>query len=197
MTHATHPHSPPTLVAMTQEELASGGKQLLIHYTYHTTPLGLCIVASTAKGLCYLAFGTSTDNMRRQMVARLPGAQYVEEATALHTQVVQALNNAQTLPAKVVLHVKASPFQLQVWTALASLASGQLSTYGKIAQEIGRPTASRAVGTAVGSNPIAYFIPCHRIVRGNGQLGGYRWGTAIKKQVLEQELSATDFSQLK
>ena len=156
-----------------------------IQYNFYDSPFGKALIASTDKGICYIAFGEEK-NMEKELNERYPKAKFVRETTDRHKQALGLFSGAKTGNA-LPLHVKGTDFQLKVWEALLQIPAGKTSTYKTIAQEIGQPAAVRAVGTAVGQNPVSYFIPCHRVIRTDGGLGGYHWGIDLKKQMLDKE----------
>lgn len=178
------------LEAMSPAEYRDGGRGLAIRYGVHATPFGLALIATTPKGVCNLEFVTDPDPVQAAVRLReiWPQAQLTLDAdAALCDRLLQPLDTA--LPQPLSLLVKGTNFQMQVWRALLKLPFGSLSTYQAIANDIGRPTASRAVGSAIGKNAIAYLIPCHRVIRTDGQLGGYRWGLPRKSTLLGWEAS--------
>jgi len=158
-----------------------------IHYDTYDTSFGKAVVASTETGICYIAFGEEK-RMLDELKQRYPQARLTKNKTDWHTQalaIIDGLEPSETMP----LHVRGTGFQRNVWNELLKIPSGKLSTYKTIAENINKPKATRAVGTAVGQNPVSYLIPCHRVIRTDGGLGGYHWGIEIKKQMLERELS--------
>jgi len=172
---------------MTPGEYKNGGSDLQIRYSYAGSPFGLILVASTAKGVCYMAFADDENRALQELQQLFPRAAYLQ-STDRHQQ--QALDfftrNWDDLP-EIRLHLKGSPFQLKVWEALLKVPAGALTTYGRIAASIDRPGASRAVGSAVGSNPVAFLIPCHRVIRNTGNIGGYHWGSVRKTAMMGWE----------
>ena len=168
---------------MTPAEYKNGGQELTVRYHFNSTPFGHILVASTAKGICYLAF--EEEHTIDNLVKQFPDALFIQEPDAMQQAALQVLHG-QALP-KIKLHLKSTPFQLKVWESLLKIPEGKLSTYGKLAGEIGMPSASRAVGTAVGNNPVAYLIPCHRVVQAAGTVGGYRWGCTRKAAIIGWE----------
>lgn len=181
-----------TLEAMSPAEYRDGGRGLAIHYGVHATPFGLALIATTPKGVCNLEF--IDDPESTQAATRLrelwPQAQLSLDAEATQAACDRLLHPLETPdPKPLSLLVKGTNFQMQVWRALLKLPFGSLSTYQTIANTIGRPTATRAVGTAMGKNAIAYLIPCHRVIRTDGNLGGYRWGLSRKSTILGWEAS--------
>jgi AraC family transcriptional regulator of adaptative response/methylated-DNA-[protein]-cysteine methyltransferase len=170
------------------------GQGLTIAYGFHPSPFGECLVATTPHGICHLAF---TDPIsRREAVDRL--RHDWPRATIVADQKGTALAAARAFPAPgeratpgLSIHVKGTNFQLKVWRALLSVPDGETTTYGALAAAIDEPDASRAVGNAVGKNPISWLIPCHRVLRSTGALGGYAWGPDRKRVMLVMERART------
>lgn len=179
------------LEAMTPGEYQRGGEGLQIHYSLHDTPFGQALLASTQRGLCCFSFIDGDDDAppHETLQAQWPKADIAMGATH-HQAIVDGLfstaplNKTGTLNAPLSLHVRGTNFQVQVWRALLRIPAGTLSTYRQVAQAIDRPTASRAVGQAIGANPVGLLIPCHRVIRESGELGGYRWGLERKQALL-------------
>lgn len=182
-----------SIEAMTPAEFRKGGAALNIRYSFLDTPFGQVIVASTPKGICHLAFCIDPTLALSELRSRFPAALYSEETTETHLQAIQPICTAIEAKAPIHLHIKGSPFQLKVWEALLKIPTGYLTSYGQIAKHTGDAKASRAAGTAIGANPIAYLIPCHRVIRSSGLLGGYRWGLDCKEALLAWEKAGTDF----
>ncbi len=179
------------LEAMSPQEFKSGGAGLQIWYGIHETMFGDCLIATTERGICNLYF---LDGMDDQAAAAMLREEWSKAEIICDRQITQlisdrlfSLNTANQLPLR--LYVKGTNFQIQVWRALLRIPFGGITTYQGLAKSIGRPTASRAIGNAVGSNPISYIIPCHRIIRESGDLGGYRWGLERKTALLGWEAS--------
>ncbi|MEC7965159.1 MAG: bifunctional helix-turn-helix domain-containing protein/methylated-DNA--[protein]-cysteine S-methyltransferase [Pseudomonadota bacterium] len=171
--------------AMSPGEYARGGEGLTVYWGWYDSPFGLALVMGTEKGLCGLAFAaeTGTEPAMEDMLSRWPKATYVEDPMMLRPLVDAAF--AQS--GQTALHMIGAPFQIKVWEALLRIPSGQVTTYSEIAQSIGNPKAVRAVGTAVGRNPVSWLIPCHRALRKSGALGGYHWGLPVKRALLAYE----------
>jgi len=177
-----------TLEAMTPGEYKAGGAGLAIQYGAHETPFGRALVAMTARGICGLQFiddeRAGIERLRRQW----PVAELRRSPAATAPVAERLFGPLASRPnAALALLVKGSNFQVKVWRALLELPFGSLATYGSIAARIGAPSAARAVGAAVGANPIAWLIPCHRVIRESGALGGYRWGMERKSAMLGWE----------
>lgn len=179
--------------AVTPGELKRGGLGVTVKYGFHPTPFGECLIAVTTRGICHLAFVAPVT--RKDAMARLehdwPLAQLVPDQNATRAIAAKAFPSpgSSSVPS-LALHVKGTNFQLKVWRALLDVPVGEVTTYGAIAARVGDAKASRAVGTAVGSNPVSYLIPCHRVIRASGELGGYAWGIERKKVMLRREALA-------
>lgn len=164
------------------------GAQMQLNYSTGSCQFGDYIVASTSKGICHLHFYQNEQQAMQELRAKWPKASLVPQQDELHHQVKQFFSNklmpqAQKLP----LHLRGTPFQLKVWEALLRIPEGQLSSYATLAKSIGHQKASRAVGTAIGCNPIAFLIPCHRIIKSVGGIGEYRWGSERKGAMIGWE----------
>ncbi|WP_025761252.1 methylated-DNA--[protein]-cysteine S-methyltransferase [Dyadobacter tibetensis] len=172
---------------MTPGEYKMGGESLEISYGLLPSPFGNLFAASTDKGICQLNFVQTREEGLQTLLGNFPKAKIQQaEAHAFDSILPFFDYNHSNLPG-VKLHLKGSPFQLKVWQALLQIPAGGLSTYGNIAGQIQQPTASRAVGTAIGSNPIAFLIPCHRVIQASGAIGGYRWDPVRKKAMIGWE----------
>ncbi len=177
--------------AVTPGEYKRGGAGLVIRHGIHDSPFGPCLLMHTERGICGLAFVDQGDDGRTLafMGSRWPNAHLIadpEAGTELATRVFAARGDGDQ-PLTVLLH--GTPFQIQVWEALLRIPPGTVASYQTLANYIGKPDAARAVGTANGANPISYLIPCHRVIRKSGALGGYRWGLGRKLAMLSQELN--------
>jgi AraC family transcriptional regulator, regulatory protein of adaptative response / methylated-DNA-[protein]-cysteine methyltransferase len=164
-----------------------------LRVAWHTTPLGCLFVAGTSRGISQLLFrrpGVSDALLRRQLLRQWPGLSMVTDPDGTARMLAPLLGAG--LSAGVELDVIATPFQARVWQALLEVGPGATVSYGELATRIGRPTAFRAVGRAVGANPVALLIPCHRVVPATGGVGNYRWGVSRKRRLLsvESRLSA-------
>ena len=181
-----------TLEAMTPGEIRSGGEGVCIRYGVADTPFGSAFVAETSRGLCRLAFiDSAIDAELKSLRASWPKADFVRDDMRATTLVDTIWGHrTATLP----LAVCGTNFQVQVWRALLELDAGETVTYGALAQKLGMPNGARAVGNAVGANPIAWVIPCHRVLRAGGQLGGYHWGVARKQMIRRWEERRTGAS---
>jgi AraC family transcriptional regulator of adaptative response/methylated-DNA-[protein]-cysteine methyltransferase len=177
---------------MTPAEYKHGGRNLQIRYSFKESPFGHLIVASTIKGVCFIGFIDNEKDGLAQLTARFPNAGLIEGTDPMHDQVLAIFRQDWTHLPQIKLHLKGTDFQLKVWEALLKIPMGRLSTYGLIAQELGNAGASRAVGTAIGSNPVAYLIPCHRVIQSTGAIGGYMWDPVRKTAMIGWEYAAND-----
>ncbi|MCF6444188.1 bifunctional helix-turn-helix domain-containing protein/methylated-DNA--[protein]-cysteine S-methyltransferase [Nereida sp. MMG025] len=171
--------------AMSPGDYARKGAGLIIRWGWFDGPFGPTLAMGTDRGLCGLAFqgDNSAADAFDDMARRWPEAQYLKDAATIAPWVDAALGRS----GETRLHLMGAPFQIKVWEALLSIPEGRVTTYGEIAQSIGSPKAVRAVGTAVGRNPIGWLIPCHRALRKTGGLGGYHWGLHVKRAMLAYE----------
>lgn len=178
--------------AMTPADYRAGGKGLAIAYGLHATRFGTALIAQTERGICNLQFCEPDDaaNGVEWLHTQWPQASLKhqpEQTQAIADRLNQSLTTSTAQP--ISLLVKGTNFQVQVWRALLALPLGSLATYQDIATSLGKPTAARAVGTAIGANPVGYLIPCHRVIRATGEIGGYRWGPLRKTAMLSWEAS--------
>jgi len=181
-----------TIDAMTPGVYKRGGVGLVIDYDYATTPFGQVIVASTSVGVCHMAFEPHADTALAALTKKFPNAKYHHTSTAFQQQALVLFDQDWSCLRDVKLHLPASKFQIKVWEALLKIPMGVVASYGDIAQHIGQPSAARAVGTAIANNPVAFLIPCHRVIRKNGAIGGYMWGAARKQAILGWETAHSD-----
>lgn len=177
---------------MTPAEYKNGGKHLTINYSFAESPFGNLIVASTSKGICFMAFHEEEANGLEDLMQHFPQAHIQRKLDMIQQQALFIFQHDWSRLSEIKLHLKGTDFQLKVWETLLKIPMGQLSTYGKIADHIGKPGASRAVGTAIGSNPVAFLIPCHRVIQSTGTFGGYRWGSSRKTAIIGWEGAKTD-----
>ncbi|TDK43932.1 methylated-DNA--[protein]-cysteine S-methyltransferase [Antarcticimicrobium luteum] len=175
--------------AMSPGEFARGGAGLTIYWGWFESPFGPALVMGTDKGICGIGFAAETgeEAAMEDLVGRWPGARFVEDVMRLRPWVLNAFGAASDRLELTPLYLIGAPFQIKVWEALLRIPSGHVTTYSEIAQAIGSPRAVRAVGTAVGRNPISWLIPCHRALRKSGGLGGYHWGLPVKRALLAYE----------
>lgn len=177
---------------MTPAEYKNGGKNLSINYSFAESPFGNLIVASTLKGVCYMAFEEDEVKALNDLQSKFPNAVFQRKLDLMQQNGLFIFQNDWSKLPEIKLHLKGTDFQLKVWEALLKIPMGQLSTYGSIAGEIGNANASRAVGTAIGSNPVAFLIPCHRVIQSSGNLGGYMWGNVRKTAIIGWEGAKTN-----
>lgn len=179
--------------AMTPGDYKRRGEGLTIRYGFHPSPFGDALVMATERGVCGLAFIDEDKKQTRSealadMTQRWPRATYVEDltATAPHVgRIFEPGNWRSDNPMRLVMI--GTDFEVRVWQALLKIPMGRAVSYADIARHLGQPTASRAVGTAVGRNPISFVVPCHRVMRGDGQLAGYHWGLTRKRALIGWE----------
>ena len=177
---------------MTPAEYKNGGQNLLINYSFAESPFGNIIVASTSKGICYMAFNEDESAALADLQQKFPNATFTRKLDLLQQNALFIFQNDWSKLNQVRLHLKGTDFQLKVWETLLKIPMGQLCTYGTIAEKIQQPKASRAVGTAIGSNPVAFLIPCHRVIQSTGIFGGYMWGNTRKTAIIGWEAAKTN-----
>ncbi len=179
---------------MSPAEFKNGGKNLSINYRFSNTPFGQIIVASTHKGVCYMAFWDNEVQSLSDLKNKFPNATFCHCNDEIQQNALSIFQpGVQELP-NIKLHLKGTDFQLKVWESLLKIPLGNLATYGNIAHQINKPNASRAVGTAIGSNPVAFLIPCHRVIQSTGTFGGYMWGNTRKTAIIGWEAAITDMN---
>jgi AraC family transcriptional regulator of adaptative response/methylated-DNA-[protein]-cysteine methyltransferase len=172
---------------MTPGEYKNGGENLSINYSFAESPFGNILVASTAKGICHIAFVDDELKAIKTLQAKFPNATYKQMVDLIQQNVLYFFTHDWSKLQQVKLHLKGTAFQLKVWEVLLKIPLGGLTTYGNIAKHIHQPNASRAVGTAVGDNPIAFLIPCHRVIQSTGLFGQYMWGANRKAAMIGWE----------
>ena len=172
---------------MTPAEYKNGGKELCINYSFAETPFGNIIVASTPKGICYMAFADEREAAFNQLEYQFPNAAYEQVVDVAQQDALHIFKKDWSELSTIKLHLKGTNFQLKVWEALLKIPMGQLSTYSDISKQILQPNASRAVGSAIGANPVAFLIPCHRVIKSTGEFGGYHWGPTRKSAIIGWE----------
>ncbi|MEX0504169.1 methylated-DNA--[protein]-cysteine S-methyltransferase [Alphaproteobacteria bacterium LSUCC0719] len=179
--------------AMTPGEYGRGGAGLQIGYGFAESLFGEVLVAATPRGICHLAFADDREAALDRMRATFPAADFVPTGPVPQAEAVQAaLRMDWSSVADIRLHLRATSFQMKVWEALLQIPTGRLASYGDVAAAIGRPGAGRAVGTAIGANPVALLIPCHRVIRQSGEAGGYMWGASRKQAIIGWESARHD-----
>lgn len=172
---------------MTAAEYKNGGQSLTIEYSFATSIFGKIIIAKTTKGICYVAFYDNESDATILLQKDFPNAKFILVNNDVENSILKIFTNNYINLKTIKLHLKGTAFQLKVWEVLLTIPSGNLCTYGSIANNIGSPNAARAVGTAIGSNPVAYLIPCHRVIQASGIIGGYMWSPKRKAAILGWE----------
>lgn len=178
--------------AMTPAEYKQGGRSLSINYSFAESPFGPLLIASTHRGICKLVFIDDEQSALEALQREYPEALLTRKLDMHQQHGLFIFQRDWTQLSEVKLHLRGTPFQLKVWEALLRIPAGRLSTYGQLGSSIGMPTASRAIGTAIGSNPVAYLIPCHRVIQSTGAVGGYHWGPVRKKAMIGWEAALTE-----
>jgi AraC family transcriptional regulator of adaptative response/methylated-DNA-[protein]-cysteine methyltransferase len=172
---------------MTPAEYKNGGRNLSVNYSFAESPFGNLIVASTSKGVCYMAFDEDEIKALNDLRLKFPNARFERKLDLIQQNALFIFQKDWSKLSEIKLHLKGTDFQLKVWETLLKIPMGQLTTYGTVAEQIGNAHASRAVGTAIGGNPVAYLIPCHRVIRSSGDIGGYMWGNTRKAAIIGWE----------
>lgn len=178
-----------TLEAASPGEIKSGGEGLRLRHGFTETPFGDCLVGLSPRGVCRLRFlePTDRDAVAEEFIREWPRAVHERDDPAAANLLDSVFNPARPSPMRLKAFVRGTTFQTRVWRALLEIPAGSLTTYGRIAEAVGAPRASRAVGTAVGANPIACLIPCHRVIRETAVIGNYRWGHERKRALIAWE----------
>ena len=176
-----------SIEGMTPGEFKNGGNGLNINYSFAETPFGDIIIASTNKGICQLAFVNEEIIGIENLKYLFPKASLVQKTDLIQQDALQFFTGDWNDLKKIKLHLKGTPFQLKVWQSLLQIPLGNISTYGQVASNIQNANASRAVGTAIASNPVAFLIPCHRVIKSSGIIGEYHWGSNRKTAILGWE----------
>jgi AraC family transcriptional regulator of adaptative response/methylated-DNA-[protein]-cysteine methyltransferase len=176
---------------MTPGEFKNGGENLAINYSFAESPFGNILVASTPKGICHMAFADDQEAALRELKLQFPNARYVQMTDIIQQNALFIFTQDWKKLQEIRLHLKGTPFQLKVWETLLKIPLGKLATYGSIAKQIESPKASRAVGSAIGDNPVAFLIPCHRVIQSTGAFGEYHWGSARKTAMIGWEAAQT------
>jgi AraC family transcriptional regulator of adaptative response/methylated-DNA-[protein]-cysteine methyltransferase len=172
---------------MTPGEFKNGGEGLVINYCFAESPFGKMIVASTSKGVCHMFFEDDEAQALVDLEKRFPNASYHQITDRFQQDALFIFQNDWKQLNQIKLHLAGSPFQIKVWESLLKIPLGGLNTYGDIAKSIEQPKAARAVGSAIGSNPVAFLIPCHRVIQSSGNIGGYMWGPTRKSAIIGWE----------
>lgn len=175
--------------SMSPGDFARKGQGLKIYWGWFESPFGLALVTGTEKGICGLALASEVgeEAAMQDLMSRWSKAEFIEDPMMLRPWVLTAFGAQDGQLGKAPIYLIGAPFQIKVWEALLNIPSGQVTTYSEIAAAVGNPKAVRAVGTAVGRNPVSWLIPCHRALRKSGELGGYHWGLPVKRAMLAYE----------
>lgn len=160
---------------------------MTVDYHFENGPFGEMLIAATSKGVCRLSFVDEREMALYDLKRQFQGEELRDNYNGVLKGAVKALTDENGLFVKVKLDVDGTPFQIRVWKALRDIPVGQTTTYKHVAEALGCPKSSRAVGNAVAKNPIAILIPCHRVIRSDGKIGDYHWGSGLKKALLERE----------
>jgi AraC family transcriptional regulator, regulatory protein of adaptative response / methylated-DNA-[protein]-cysteine methyltransferase len=181
---------------MTPGEFRNGGAELEINYSFAESPFGALLVASTSKGICYMAFvdhatPSGEPAAFADLRSRFPNARLRQMTDLIQQNALYIFTQDWNRLQEIKLHLKGTDFQLKVWETLLKVPMGSLTTYKDIAGQLGNPQASRAVGTAVGDNPVAFLIPCHRVIQSTGIIGQYHWGATRKTAIIGWEAART------
>lgn len=172
---------------MTPGEYKNGGAALSINYSFAESPFGNLLVASTPKGICYMAFADDEQKALHELQYQFPNAQYKQVVDLMQQNALYIFTHDWSKLDQVKLHLKGTVFQLKVWETLLKIPVGGLSTYRAVAEKINNPNAMRAVGSAIGQNPVAFIIPCHRVIQSAGTFGNYHWGSTRKTAMIGWE----------
>ena len=178
-----------SLEAVTPGQYKTAGAGLNIKYSRTNTPFGSAFIAATDRGICKISFldvdtaFADPDRDLAQLQQDWPSAKFTQDSATIEALSKDLFEQGKQSTQPLSLHVRGTNFQVMVWRALLQIPSGELQSYANIAQAIGKPKAVRAVGTAIGANPLAFVIPCHRVIQQSGGIGGYRWGTARKHAI--------------
>jgi len=185
-----------TRLGMTPQQYRQGGRGLSISHASAQTPLGLVMIGATDRGICFIQFGDDEKALQRQLTAEYPAATHApmpadqRDTFAAWMRALSAYLEGHTAALDLPLDVRGTAFQMRVWRYLQTIPFGEVQSYSEVASGIGQPSAARAVAQACASNTVALAIPCHRVIRGNGELGGYRWGVERKRTLLDRERAA-------
>lgn len=172
---------------MTPGAYKDGGAGLTIHYSFATTPFGDMLIASTTKGICHMAFAAEKQQAMDVLLHKFPRASYTQITDSYQQEALRIFGYDWSRLPEIKLHLKGTAFQLKVWESLLSIPKGSAISYASLAARAGYPGASRAAGTAIGKNPVAFIIPCHRVLQASGHAGGYHWGPDRKLAMIGWE----------
>jgi AraC family transcriptional regulator of adaptative response/methylated-DNA-[protein]-cysteine methyltransferase len=176
---------------MTPGEFKNGGENLMINYSFAESPFGDIVIASTGKGICHIAFADEKQKAFSELKNNYPKATFQSLVDSMQQNALRIFQDDWRNIAQIRLHLKGSPFQLKVWETLLKIPFGQVSSYSGVATALHNPNAQRAVGSAVGDNPVAYLIPCHRVIKSSGIIGDYHCGSDRKAAIVGWEAAKT------
>ena len=175
---------------MTPGEYKNGGEHLQINYSFAESPFGNILIAATPRGVCYMAFADENNiEAFYKLQRRFPFATYQQQTDGHQQSALSIFRHNWSNLTEIKLHLKGTTFQLKVWETLLKVPMGGLTTYSRLAGTLNNPNACRAVGTAVGDNPVAFLIPCHRVIKSTGETGQYHWGSSRKNAMIGWEAS--------
>jgi AraC family transcriptional regulator of adaptative response/methylated-DNA-[protein]-cysteine methyltransferase len=177
-------------LAMTPREYRAAGRGLQIRYAVFQTALGWTAAAATERGLCRVAFGDNREVLERELQVEFSNAFLVRGELPEYVAAIRSLAAGERNASRLPLDLRGTAFQFRVWRELQAIPAGETRSYREVASAMGNPAATRAVARACATNPVAVVVPCHRVVRTGGQLGGYRWGLTRKRKLLSAELRA-------
>ena len=181
--------------AMTPDEYRHEAKNLIIRYGWFSSPFGNCLAGKTDRGICWLSFHDKPNRDGiEQLQSEWKGASLVKSDDAIKNEMDRVFGKEHDVSTEFMVHLKGTNLQIRVWEALLKIPQGKLVSYSYLAKVVERPNAVRAVASAVGRNPVSYLVPCHRVIRQSGGLGGYRWGLTRKTAILARE-SLQNYSQ--
>ena len=176
---------------MTPGEYKNGGENLGINYSFAESPFGNLLVASTRKGICFMSFSNDGQQALRELQHHFPRAVLTQKTDLIQQNALFIFSHDWSKLHKIRLHLRGTEFQLKVWETLLKIPMGKLSTYKQVAEQVQNPGASRAVASAISDNPVAFLIPCHRVIQSTGLIGQYHWGNVRKTAMIGWEAART------
>ncbi len=176
-----------SIEGMTPGEFKNGGEKLHINYSFAESPFGNLLIASTTKGICYMAFAKDEKDAFDQLQIHFPNAHYQQMVDMMQQNALYIFTQDWNKLNQIKLHLKGTDFQIKVWETLLKIPMGKLASYGIVANSINSPKAARAVGSAIADNPVAFIIPCHRVIQSSGNFGQYHWGSTRKTVMIGWE----------